>query len=390
MVFIIFLFFLFFSRPVFASPDIEITDFSSNSNPEWIQITNNTNDTINLENWSFEDESKTPKTINICLSPKSTQILEYLYSGNFGWLNNTKSTGNTYADIIYLYNSSPIKTLIHEYPYTNGVDKPKPESTNTCVINPSPTIAATTTPTSPSTSTPDPTETNPSDAKDYISLTEFMPYSDPEWVEIYNNKNNSVKLVNWKIEDLAGNSKNIDSLLITAKGYAVFELKSLIFDNNNDEKVILKDQDNKIIAQVVYNKGLLTSDKSWSNVFGSWCQANITQNKTNETSCYTPPTPTQKTATPTVTPTNTTTPTAVPTDKNLYKADALATESAIIAPIEESSFYTTPNITTAPLSSKLVLGETTTVKKNYLPLIFIISGGLLLATPIILDKIKKK
>lgn len=266
MVIIFILFFLVFTHPVFAIPDVQITDFSSNSNPEWIQLTNNTSNSINLENWTFEDESKTSKSINICLSPNSNQILEYSYIDNSDWLNNSKSVGDTYTDIIYLFNSS--KILIHQFPYINGVDKPKPESTNTCVVTPTP--IPTTIPTNIPTVTPTPT----------LSPT---------------------------------------------------------------------------------------------------------------------PTPT-KTPTPTITPTLTNTPTptikitptAIPTDRNLYKLDESATASAVFTPTDETSYYITPTISATPISSSLVLGQTTTAKKKYLPLIFIVSGGSLFVSPLLIDKFKKK
>ena len=370
MVFLIFLFSLFFCQPVFASPDIRITDYSVKT-PEWIQLTNNNSENIDITGWYFKDKDGNIKNLEACISANSVEV--YSYSG---FLNDS-------GDKLSLYDNK--NNLIDYIDGLEIVEKEKPLSTNTCVITPTPTLVPTFTPTSINTPTPDLTIINPESG---IILSEFMPYASLEWIEIYNNNDKSVELKNWKIKDSSSNTKTIPDTKISPKSYFIFEFSSFL--NNDTDKIILINHNNQTVNQYEYPDDKMTLERSWSFISNSWCQANITQNKINETSCYTPPTPTQKTATPTISPTNTITPTAVPTDKNLYKADALATESAIIDPIEESSFYTTPTITTAPLSSKLVLGETTTVKKNYLPLIFIISGGLLLATPIILDKIKKK
>lgn len=389
MVFIIFLFFLFFSRPVFASPVVTITVVPSSAN---------SGSTIPIQ---FTIENSDPNIsyhykIFGGIGSSNTQIqtnesLNYNSEWDSFSTFNVDSDGRKAIDTTAYIKPNSLsgdynlfvriaKADTHSSTYTSN-------SVNLSIIGPTstPTSTPTTTPTPINTPTPDLTIINPESG---IILSEFMPYASLEWIEIYNNNDKSVELKNWKIKDSSSNTKTIPDTKISPKSYFIFEFSSFL--NNDTDKIILINHNNQTVNQYEYPDDKMTLERSWSFISNSWCQANITQNKINETSCYTPPTPTQKTATPTISPTNTITPTAVPTDKNLYKADALATESAIIDPIEESSFYTTPTITTAPLSSKLVLGETTTVKKNYLPLIFIISGGLLLATPIILDKIKKK
>ena len=117
----------------------------------------------------------------------------------------------------------------------------------------------------------------------------------------------------------------------------------------------------------------------------------MTKNNSNVSSCYQTSTQTPTiTLTTTITPTSKITPTAIPTDRNLYELDESATASAVFTPTEESGFYNTPTISISPIISNLVLGETITAKKNYLPLVFIVSGGLLLISPLIFDKLKKK
>lgn len=373
MVFLILLFFYFFPRSVLATPDIKIIEYSVKT-PEWIEIQNNSSESIILTNWYFKDADSHTKVISGCISANSKEVYEYS-----GFLNDD-------GDSLRFYDKD--NNLIHDIGVLEITQKEKPLSTNTCIIptsTPTPTLTPANTPTPTNiptptnTPTPDPTITNPPNG---ISLTEFMPYSDPEWIEIYNNNDYPVKLVSWKVEDLAGNTKNIDSLSISAKGYAIYELKSLIFDNNSDEKVILRNQENKIITQTSYGKGQLTLDRAWSYVSGSWCQASITKGYVNVTSCYIAPTSTEPTPTPTSDPTK-------------YTADETATESAIIEPKSESSFIT-PDISPEPSPStgSLVLGNSTSSstspKKNYLPLILIIGGGVLLVSPAVITKIRSQ
>ncbi len=389
MVIIFILFFLVFTQPVSASPAIQITDFSSNSEPEWIQLTNNTSSEIILSNWSIEDTSNHSTYLNLCLSPNSSLIVE----NSSTWLNNTG------GDTIYLYNSN--REIIDELSYATGTNKPKPESTNTCVFTPT-SIPPTSTPISTPTSTPTfvPTATpitSPSPIPDTtiinpdsgISLTEFMPYPSIEWIEIYNNNDKPVELKNWKIKDNSSTTKTIPDLKIMSKSFGIFEFSSFL--NNDTDKIVLINHNNQIIGQYEYPNNKLTLEKSWSYISNSWCQSEITKNSPNASSCYQASTPTP-TATPTIisTSTNLLTPTAIPTDRNLYKLDESATASAVFTPTEEIGYYLTPTVSIAPISSNLVLGETTTAKKNYLPLIFIVSGGSLLVSPLVIDKFKKK
>lgn len=369
MTFLILLFFLLFPHPVFATSNIQITDYSVKA-PEWIQITNSSSELTDVSGWYFKDASGNNKILDGCISPNSTKVYEYS-----GFLNDT-------GESLSLYDKT--NSLIQDLGVINITQKDKPSSSSTCVIptnTPTPTTVPTSTPTPTNTPTPDPAVTNPSNG---INLTEFMPYSDPEWLEIYNANDYPVKLVSWKVEDLDGNVKNIDSLSIPAKGYAIFEPKSLIFDNNSNEKIIFRNQDNKIINEFSYNKGQLTLDRSWSLINGNWCQSSITKGYGNVTSCYT-------------TPTNTPTPSATPTpdpNTDTSKYTSAATESAIIEPTHESSFLTpTATVPTSTATSGLILGgdtTNTTKKRNYLPLILIIGGGILLISPTIITKIKSK
>ncbi len=273
-----------------------------------------------------------------------------------------------------------------------SVDNPKPTNTPTVTPTTVPTAtktpSPTLTPTPTTTASPTPTTTttliNPDTG---IILTEFMPYSSIEWIEIYNDHDKAVELKNWKIKDNSSNTKTIPDMKISPKSYGIFEFSSFL--NNDIDKIILINHNSQVVSQFEYPDDKYTLDRSWSLISNSWCQSEFSKNGSNVSSCYTQPTPTPK-LTETVSPTSILTPTINQVNNTLYKPDESATASAIFTPTEESGYYVTPTTSLAPISSNLVLGETTTAKKNNLPLVFIISGGLLLISPVILSKLKKK
>jgi hypothetical protein len=342
----------FLTKPVFAETSIKISGYSAAS-PEFVKLKNNSTETVDITGWYFKDLANNKKTISYTSILGNAEIqIDYVDS----WINDD-------GDTIYLYDST--NTLVDSIIYIVPTKTPTP----TKVPTPTPTLSPT--------STPDPTVTNPSSG---ISFTEFMPYSDPEWIELYNSNDKPVKLIGWKLEDKDGHTRNVGEngvISIGANSYFVFEY-SAFFDNNNIETVILRRQDNSIVAQTSYSAGLRTVERSWSLINNSWCQSSITKGYGNVTSCYTAPT-----STPIQTPTPT-------PDQGKFTSSDTATESAIIEPSTETS-YLSPSIepTTSPTGTVLGNDVTNTTKKNYLPLILIISGGLLLTSPIIISKLKK-
>ena len=108
----------------------------------------------------------------------------------------------------------------------------------------------------------------------------------------------------------------------------------------------------------------------------------------------TPVATTVLTNSPTLTPTPTPTKIPTPTIKlTLTPTPKIATISAIIEATETTEATETPTITIISTSGE-ILGESistkSATKKNFLPLIFIVSGGILLLTPLIISKIKKQ
>jgi len=389
VIFIILLFFLVFPSSIFAAPTVSITVSPSNLSSvgvtfpvQFIIENSDINVSYHYKFYGGLDGSNTQIQSSDSLSYTSnwdsfpTITVDSVGKGivnSYAYIKPDSLSG-TYNLYVRIAKSDDHSSYYSSTAYTINLIVP--------TSTPTPTTVPTSTPTPTNTPTPDPTITNPSSG---ISLTEFMPYSDPEWLEIYNANNYPVKLVSWKIEDLDSNVKNIDSLSIPAKGYAIFEPKSLIFDNNSNEKIIFRNQDNKIINEFSYNKGQLTLDRSWSLINGNWCQSSITKGYENVTSCY-------------ITTTNTPTPSATPTpdpNTDTSKYTSTATESAIIEPKSESSFLTpTATVPTPTATSGVILGDSDTTnntkKRNYLPLILIIGGGILLISPTVIAKIKSK
>ena len=357
MALLLFILCFFLVKPVFAESSVKISSYSAIS-PEFIKLKNNSSQAVDISGWYFKDLANHKNSIGYTSISGNAEI-QIDFASN--WINDD-------GDTIYLYDSTD--ALMDSVVYVVPTKTPTPTKI------PTPTSLPTNTPTPTAAPTSDPTITNPTSG---ISMIEFMPYSDPEWIEIHNTNDKPVKLVGWKLEDKDGHTRNMGEngvLTISANSYYVFEY-SPFFDNNNDEKVIFRRHDNSIVTQVNYSAGLRTVDRSWSLVNNNWCQSSITKGYGNVTSCYSSPTPTKITSP---------TPTA---DQGKYNPTDTATESAIIEPLEESSFVTS-SPTTVPVNGS-ILGDdvTNTTKKNYLPLILIISGGLLLTSPVIISKLKK-
>jgi len=127
------------------------------------------------------------------------------------------------------------------------------ETLTDCQILPSstPTLTITINPTP----TQIPTPTSISVTNIRISEACVYPESgDNEWVELYNPNNFDITLQNWYIDDAenGGSTPKKFTLTISAKDYEVFELTSVIFNNNSDS-VRLLNTNNQIIDSLTYS-----------------------------------------------------------------------------------------------------------------------------------------
>lgn len=340
---VLLLFLLFSFRPVFAESSIKITNFSEDTDPEWVELTNNQNTPIELINWYFKDAKENKRNIGNTTIPANEKIkLEYPK----GWLNDDEDT-------IYLYDNS--NNLVDQLNYP--IPTPTKIPTSTSTPSPTPTI--------------DPTVINPSSG---ITLTEIMPYSNVEWIELYNSNDYDVRLVAWKIEDNNAHTKNISELNIKAKSYAVFEF-SVFLNNSDSDKLILYNQNQKIIDSYQYPAGKFDLEKSWSKNDNNWCLALISKSQANN-QCFV--------VTPTLTPTISLTTTPTPQEIPSIEPTPIITNSPTTTNEAEGS----SNISS---SSGLVLGDsdTNSTKQNFLPIILIFGGAVLLLSPLIISKLKK-
>ncbi len=368
MVFILFFLFFLFSGHVYANePIIKITGYSAIGS-EYVELTNNTDQEINLDGWVIKDNNN--KNDDIYLTSTDTIPAKSLKK----FTNHNNSTGlNNDGDIIYLIDKEGKEVDRLEYP------QPTPIPTQISTPIPSSTI------------TPIPTPNNlvinPSSG---IIINELMPNSNIEWVEIKNTNNFPVKLVNWKIKDAASNIKDIPEIIINAHDFYVHDNLSR-FLNDNEETINLVDNKNQIVFKTEYKNIGYTTGKSFSNVSGSWCLADETKGKENAATCYQKPTSAPKPVSSTTAPTST--PTQKPEDSNLYTSSQDDNPVPINEPLTEDPYLSPPTPTPSPLPQPTgeVLGETDEpqTKRNYLPLLFIISGGGLLTSPLLINKLKK-
>jgi hypothetical protein len=281
-VLILLLLFFLFTKPVLAvEPIIKITNYSSNSSPEWVEINNQTDTAIDINNWTIRDGNSNltdDLTITGCLSPHSYVTFYH----NSGWLNDSS------PETISLYDIS--NSLIDRLSYSKGQLNLNPRSDNTCVPNPTPLPT--------SIPTPIPTATP-------IPLPTITPLPTPT---------NTPHPTNTPIP--TNTPTHIPTLT---------------------------------------------------------------------------PTPTV-TSVPTFTPIPTIKPTITPTiDLNQYNSSDESTISAIFEPSSVINSVTEEiTLDTVTPTSEPILGETTTTKRNFLPLIFICLGGIFLLAPLIIAKIKSK
>lgn len=227
-------------------------------------------------------------------------------------------------------------------------------------------------------------------AIDTVKISDFSSNSDPEWIKLINNTDENISIENWVFRDENDNSNNKDSVSLTGcispHSYQTF-YHDKGWLNNDGDTIYLYDLNKSLIDSLVYSVGKSDVNSQFDNT----CVLPTPTPTPTATPTPTPtaaPSPTP-TLTPTQTPTPTITPTKIPTVTPTPTDEPIPT--AAIEPIDTTNTPTeeilTPTITQIP-AQELILGETTTSKKNPLPLIFICIGALFLLTPLIIAKIK--
>jgi hypothetical protein len=391
--------FFYLLNPTQISAKVWINEFSSASDPEWVEIYNDGNEKIDLTEWQLVDENDKADDINLegCIESKSyrsfNSVVKY-------WLNNG-------GDIIYLINSDNV--VVDQVDYGNEADIGTPKSEESARREPpgseswvidsntskrddnckpdSPTNTPTNKPTESPTDTPTetlkPTNSPTPDTfyQDYdnIYISEVMadPESGEEWVELYNDNDFQVDLDGWYIDDVAdgGGTPISISGLIDPKSYYAFEVAVYFFNNNGDDVRLLnhKKEEKDFRTYDYSEKGV-----SWADVYNSWCQAEPSKNLPNE-SCLQEekPTPTAS-KTPTLTPIQSPTLTPIITKTPTPTPGSSLTPTKNPSPTSVSTLKTTPEV----LGESLDIDENEIENKTRGNLIaggFVGAGGLVLA-----------
>lgn len=262
-VFLLLIYFKFSVVPIFSDTEVFINEFNPTSNPEWVEFYNP--NSLNLQTYFIDDDLDFDKDDKNSSKKELTDLVidNPLYP--FIKLNNFL---NNDGDYVVLFNNE--RSVIDSYQFTsNPGDKvigrivdgtgnfellsssTKGSSNSIIALSPTPTPPAVPTPTQ--IIPPTPTPTNPAAtltptptpiSYNNIYLSEFMAYPETdqnEWVELYNANNFTVYLASWYIDDIenAGSASKIFSKEIPALGYAVFELSSPVFNNDEDSVRLL-------------------------------------------------------------------------------------------------------------------------------------------------------
>lgn len=212
-------------------------------------------------------------------------------------------------------------------------------------------------------------------------LTE-VNISDSQWVEIYNPDNTSINLSGWKIGNQSGSQTTISSLEIGATSFAVFTISPSIFKTDESNYVELWNGENSVSRAPSFPSNLGSS--SWSRQSeNNWCVIGSTKNSPNN-SC---PTPTPI-LTPTLTPTKT--PSVIPTASVLATPTKEPTPTLEVAPTLEPTSIPDPSVQGTQVTSvETTPSSNPKPKKNNIGIIFIITGGLLLISPLLITQIQK-
>jgi len=108
-------------------------------------------------------------------------------------------------------------------------------------------------------------------------LTEIFAPTSSDWLEIYNPNNQALNLVDWKIKDLYGNTKNINETLLPNQ-YKIFTFSNWL--NSAGDTVYLYDSQDNLIDSRIYSSSVV--GQSYSRQSGSlWCQTDPTPNTIN-------------------------------------------------------------------------------------------------------------
>ena len=267
-IFLIIIFFFFiFSSKIFAELRLnEIYPAPPTGEYEWVELYNDEDKIINTSQYQVLDLAGN----KVKITTSSALPFSFILATSSSVLNNSGDTvylkrGEDIIEIAtYSANFDSEKTFA-KCPDFYGqwfiLNLPTKNASNESVcqiLTPTPTFSPTQTPTIFQSPTPEispisyysptpnhtPTPTFALISYQNIYLSEVHPNpqtGENEWVEIYNDNDFSVSLTNWYIDDVedSGASPKKISLTIPAKNYAVFDLSTAIFNNDQDSVRLL-------------------------------------------------------------------------------------------------------------------------------------------------------
>jgi len=355
-----------------ADPLIKITNYSSNSSPEWVEIQNQSSESVDITGWKIKDANNIDTDdfiLSGCLS--SLGYLTVIRDSD-GWLNNSNET------ISLLDQQS---SLVDQISYTNGKTESSYHQDNTCTFTPTP-IPPTQTPTPTLTPTQIPNSPTPTP----IPSSTITPT--PALSIIINSTPSSVSVnQNFTVSFTANNITPNQEYYFKVFGGQDGDNYGIETQNNSNYYGFTSDWDNfpkfssttNSLSQSVTAR--VKSDKSAGSYHIKIKIRKIDGSFDKESD--------QKSITvtslmPTLTPVNTSTPTA--------------TVSPTPTPTKEETPTELPTITDQQVlgSTDIKLSPTVTLisksnkTNNFIPLLLIIIGSLLLLTPIAIAQFKKR
>jgi len=295
--------FLLFPQPILSAQlDVAINEVAwmgtiASTNDEWIELKNNTNQEIDLTDWTIEARDGSPKIILSGTVPANGYYLlergdddlaisditaNQTYSralGNNGeelllkdasgatidsllfslfWPSGDNETKSSMERINSLTNSTETNWATNNKIIINGLDSKNnkingtPGRLNSAIETitppnlPEKNPQATTTEPLPPIDSPEPEKTQQIDYSKII-INELMPNAPKEWVELLNTDDADISLADWQLKDNANNSKKFgeEDVILSDNLFVINFDKSIL--NNDGDKLSLITPDGQIL-----------------------------------------------------------------------------------------------------------------------------------------------
>jgi len=245
-----FLIFIYFAKPVLASPIInEVYPRPNPDEKEWIELFNNSQEIIDLTGWILMDELSASSIIfQFNQGSEDTWKIEPL---TYVIIEIENSKLNNTADGVKLINT--LGETIDQFEYTNAeqgmsfalVTNSDQDQTSIILSVPSKGLPNPIPTSSNNTESEISDETNENAQNNYPSLEIYEVMSCPEennseWIKIKNSNDETVNLENWLLKDSADNQILLTSTeTIPAQSFITIYLKSNILNNSGDIVTLL-------------------------------------------------------------------------------------------------------------------------------------------------------